>query len=196
MTSPHSRRVKKWKRGITLLTLILPFLYAGFLIADHFGVWDNLTGLNLVKNVSDRFELSYAEGASRPVHVGDPEWEPTLAVIYRHSPTQLARDKEPKALARLRASLSVRTPPDGALTSEWTAPSTPMILFYVDWPTNEGKDIPPENYRIVGTIGDLKDWIADEKDRRRFIVQDVFFGTFGPLLAIVVFLLEKQSRSS
>ena len=76
--------------------------------------------------------------------------------------------------------------------AEWTAPSTPLLLLYKDWP---GNDIPPEDYRVIGTIGDLRDWISKAKDHRRFVVQDVFLGTFTPLLGLFVFWIEGKVES-
>jgi hypothetical protein len=65
--------LKKWKRTLTVVTLILPFLYTAFIITDRYGLWDELSGLDLVEGVSARFDLSYADNASLPVRVGDRE---------------------------------------------------------------------------------------------------------------------------
>jgi len=180
------------KRGLTIVLLLLPFIYLGFILGDRFGLWDKLTGLDLVENVSARFNLSYASDASLPVRPGDKEWRPLLRVVYQYSKANFAKDKEPHVIARFKASLSTRTPAEGPLAAEWTAPSTPIALIYVDWPQNTGQDIPLDEWRIVGTIGDLQEWISKEKDHRRFVVQDIFLGTFGPLLAVIVFWLERR----
>ena len=193
-TGPKKSRLKKVKRILACILLALPFIYLGFIVADRLGIWDRLTGLNLVEKVATRFDLSYADDASSPVRVGDAEWNPLLTLVYRYSKDSFARDKTPRVFARFRASLSSRTPSEGPIFSEWTAPSTPIVLIYVEWPQNSGKSIPPDLFRVVGTIGDLHEWISKEKDRRRFWVQDIFLGTFGPLLAIVVFWLERQIK--
>jgi hypothetical protein len=187
--------LKKWKRTLTVVTLILPFLYTAFIITDRYGLWDELSGLDLVEGVSARFDLSYADNASLPVRVGDREWWPLLKIIRNYSGVKLRADKEPRVIARFRASFSTRTPREGPIYSEWTAPSTPIAVIYQDWPTNSGKGVPQQQWQIIGTIGDLKDWIAKVKDSRRFLVEDIFLGTFGPALAILIFLLEAKLDS-
>jgi hypothetical protein len=191
-TGPKKSKLKKAKRALTIILLVLPFIYLGFIVTDRLGVWDRLTGLDLVEKVAARFDLSYADNASSPVRVGDKEWKPLLALVYRYSKASFVPDKKPRVFARLKAPLSTRTPSEGPIVAEWTAPSTPIFLLYVEWPQNTGKDIPPDQWRVIGTIGDLHDWIYREKDRRRFLVQDIFLGTFGPLLAIAVFWLERR----
>jgi hypothetical protein len=192
MSNEHRKtKLKKTKRVLTAVTLLLPFLYLGFIVADRFGVWDRLTGLYLVEQVSQRFDLSYADDASHPVRVGDKTWDPVMKLIFRYSKAHFDESKTPRVVARFQASLSTRTPEQGPVFAEWTAPSTPIVVIYQDWPTNTGKGIPPEQFCIVGTIGDLRDWISKEKDRRKFLVQDIFLGTFGPLLGVLVFILEK-----
>jgi hypothetical protein len=184
-------RLGKVKLVLNLVLLILPFLYLGFILADRAGVWDRLSGLDLVEEAATRFELSYAPNASEPVRVGDKEWEPLLKLVYRYSHAQFPVEKQPRVIARFKALLSARTPTDGLVESEWTAPSTPLALLYRDWPGNE---VPREDYRIIGTIGDLREWISKAKDYRRFLVQDVFLGTFTPLLGFAVFLIDRESE--
>jgi hypothetical protein len=181
------QRFRKWKRCLTLITLVIPILYLIFLVADRQGVWDRLTGLDLVQAVSDRFQQSYAAGASTPVRVGDPAWEPLLAIIYRYSKATFPADKTPRVVARDVATLSAVVPETG---SEWTAPSTPLSLLYKDWPTGEA--IERADYRVIGTIGELQDWIQKEKERRKFLALDVFLGLFGPLLGFLIFILERR----
>lgn len=94
--------------------------------------------------------------------------------------------------ANVSTFLSARTPPDSTVFSEWTAPSTPLFLIYRDWP---GNDVPKEDYRVIDTIGDLRDWISKAKDYRRFLVQDVFLGTFTPLLGFALFLIDWKTET-
>ncbi len=68
----------------------------------------------------------------------------------------------------------------------------PPFLLYKDWP---GNVVRPEDSRVIGTIGDLRDWIDKAKDHRRFVVQDVFLGTFTPLLGLFVFWIEGKVES-
>jgi hypothetical protein len=177
---------------VNLVLIVLPFLYLAFIVADRAGVWDHLSGLDDVEHIAARFELSYAPNASHPVRVGDREWKPLLKLVHGYSNAQLPPKREPRVIARSVAISSARTPTEGPIMAEWTAPSTPLLLLYRDWP---GNDVPPEDYRVIGTIGDLRDWISKAKDHRRFVVQDVFLGTFTPLLGLFVFWIEGKVGS-
>jgi hypothetical protein len=129
--------------------------------------------LDEVETVAARFEQSYARDASHPVSVGDPAWKPLIKLIYKYSNADLPKDKEPQTVARLSATLSgEQKDPNGQLVSEWTAPSTRFMVLYRRWP---GQTVPKEDWRVAGTIGDLRSWILRSKDDLRFLVKDVFF---------------------
>ena len=191
MTARQSRWVKF---VLNVLLLILAFSYLGFIVADRFGVWDHLFGIDLVEQAATNFESSYTPEASKPVRVGDKEWEPLLKLAYQYSRAQFPTDKQPHVFIRSVATLSTRTPPEGPMTSEWTAPSTPLFLVYKDWPGHG--DVKSEDYRTIGTLEDLRDWISKVKDSRRFWVQDVFLGTFTPLLGFALFLIDWKKEQA
>jgi len=176
---------------LRVLSLLLPILYLVFLLADRAGVWSRLQGLDRVERVAERFEKSYAPNASAPVIAGDPEWEPLLKLIYRYSHASLPKDKQPQTVARFRAVASGKEEtPGGELIAEWTAPSTPFALLYLPWP---GQPIPKEDYRVVGTIGDLRAWITRSKDDLRFLVKDVFLVLFSFAVGLTLLLQEHRS---
>jgi hypothetical protein len=184
-------RLGKVKFALNLTLVILPLLYLAFILADRAGVWDRLSGLDLVEEVAARFELSYAPNASAPVRLGDKEWEPLLKLVCKYSHAQFPADKQPRVIARYKALISAKIPEEGPVIAEWTSPSTPLYLLYRDWPGNE---VPREDYRIIGTIGNLREWISEAKDYRRFLVQDVFLGTFTPLLGFAVLLIDRKTE--
>jgi hypothetical protein len=70
---------------------------------------------------------------------------------------------------------------DGKI-SEWTAPSTGVVVFYQHWPTNTGKSIPPEDFTVVGSIGELQNWIVQSRNDWYFMLHDIIFA----LIALVV----------
>src|SRR5579862_4753987 len=119
---------------LNVLLLALPFLYLGFILADRFGTWDRLFGLDLVEQAAANFELSYAPGASTPVRMGDKEWRPLLKLTYRYSPATFPTDKQPLLFVLFVALSSAGTPSEGPTLAEWTAPSTPLTLLYHNWP--------------------------------------------------------------
>jgi hypothetical protein len=174
-------------------SLILPVLYLVFLLADRAGWWSRLRGLDRVENVADRFEKSYTPDASTPVNIGDPEWVPLIKLIYKYSNAKLPRDKQPQTVGRFQAVASGKlVAGDGQIIGEWTASTTPFAVLSRKWP---GADIQKEDYRIVGTIGDLRAWIARSKDDLRFLVKDVFLVLFSFAVGFSLFLHEQYTAS-
>lgn len=174
---------------LNILAIGLPLLYVVFVVTDRLGVWDYLTGLDLVEQVANRFDQSYAVDASRPVRVGDREWSPLLSLIQSYTHASLDSSRRPLLIARFKAVASNRIPEQGVLLAEWTAPTTPLAILYEEWP---GKDLQPNDYRVVGSIADLHEWISKARDARRFWVQDIFLGVFTPLLALAVVLIDRR----
>jgi hypothetical protein len=176
---------------LRILSLVLPILYTGFLVADRAGLWARWQGLDRAERVAERFEQSYAPNASAPVNVGDPEWEPLLRLIYKYSHASFPKDKQPQTIARFRAVISGKEEgPEGQLIGEWTAPSTPFALVYRPWP---GQPIPKDDYRVVGTIGDMRAWITRSKDDLRFLVKDVIFVLFSFAVGLSLLLHEHRT---
>jgi hypothetical protein len=87
------------------------------------------------------------------------------------------------------AVLSRKTDLDQGRIAEWTAPSTLIALLYKDWP---GQDVPPEDYRIVGTIGDLRAWIIRSKDDFRFVMQDILLAVLSITLGAIIWVTEAK----
>ena len=171
-------------------SVVLPLLYLGFLVADRNGVWAHMRGLDKVELVASRFEQSYAPDASHPVSVGDPEWKPLIRLIYKYSNADFPKGREPQTVARLRATLSTEEKgPGGQIISEWTAPSTPLLVLYRKWP---GQPVPKEEICTVGTIGDLRTWISRSKDDFRFMVKDVFLVLFSFAVGASLLILEHR----
>ena len=73
----------------------------------------------------------------------DKEWSPLMPMITKYSNADLPRDKKPRVFARFKAVLSAK---DDATGAEWTAPSTPIVLIYKEWP-GQG-DVSVTDWRI------------------------------------------------
>ena len=159
------------KRSVELIATLLPFLTVVFICCEYSGVWDRLQGLDAVEKIAQRFDLSYAANASAPVYPRDLAWKPLLRLIYRYSNARIPKSREPKVVARFVAVASAKEPIGNGGVVEWTAPSTPIAVSYLEWP---GNDVPPADYRIIGTIGDLHAWIARSKSDLHSRVVDVF----------------------
>src|SRR5579871_2174155 len=148
------------KRKVDLVSILVPILTVAFISSERTGFWDRVRGLDLAERAAKRFDLSYAADASTPVRVGDPEWRPLLSLIEAYSIASLPKGREPRVIARHVAIASAKTQIGPDQIMEWTAPSTPLLLLYRDWP---GDDLPPSDVKIVGTIGDLHRWIDQSK---------------------------------
>lgn len=159
-----------------LRAAVLPAMVLLVVLSEHHGIIDHWRGLDRVKAVADNFNLSYAADASTPVYPQDAAWKPLIALIKRYSAAKLRTDKQPQTIARFKASLSTQEPIGGGKISEWTSPSTPFVVFYRHWPNNTGQRIPPEDFTIVGTIGDLQNWIAQSRNDFYFVLHDIVLG--------------------
>jgi hypothetical protein len=52
--------------------------------------------------------------------------------------------------------------------------------------------VPPEDYRIVGTIGDLRAWIIRSKDDFRFVMQDILLAVLSITLGAIIWVTEAK----
>lgn len=181
------------KRKLELAGALLPILTVGFVVFERTGVWDHIRGLNLAEGAAMRFDLSYAPQASRPVRVGDPEWISLLELISKYSHVDLPHEKEPRVIARYTAIADARVQIGPDRISEWTAPGTPLFLLYRDWP---GNSVPPEDYRIIGTIGDLHTWIAQSKADFHSNVVDILLALTSFVLGLAVWRVSGMGDES
>jgi hypothetical protein len=166
--------------GVSILSIL-------FAISTNYGLWNELRGDNLAAAVASRFDKSYAEDASIPVRNGDKAWPPLVRLIERYSHADLPKDKKPLVLARLKAIAAAKVEP-----FEWTAPTTPLLLLYKEWP-NHG-DVGPEDMRIVGTIGDLHDWIRADQSDFDFFYRTIIFGILSACVGIFLALPDAPKR--
>jgi hypothetical protein len=168
-------RAKRW---IELArAALLPVIYLMAVLAEHSGKIDDWRGLDQAKLVVDNFHLSYAPDASKPVYPSNPGWKPLIALIRKYSRVKLRTDKEPQTIARTQATLSAVGPDQ---TSEWTAASTPVVVFYQHWPGNTGKIlVHDEDFTTVGSIGDLQNWIVQSKSDFHFLLHDIILGVLA-----------------
>jgi len=170
-------------------TVIPPLAVLFFIVAEHAGWIDHWRGIDLVQQVADRFNLSYALGASRPVYPTDPEWNSTITLIRKHAKTKLRADKLPQTIARMRATLSTD---EAFAETEWTAPSTPIVVLYRQWPNPGNWPFTQDEFSVVGTIGDLQNWIDQSKADFHFLVDDVLLGVMTVLLSVWAWRLDRE----
>jgi hypothetical protein len=173
--------MKKFKSIVRWAGVGLSALSVVFAILTYLGVWNSLRGDTLVADLASRFDQSYTQDAGRPVRPVDKEWPPLLRVIRAYTHAKLPTDREPLLFARSVAVLSAQSEEAHA---EWTAPSTPIMLLYKEWPGHG--PVTPEDYRIVGTLGDLHDWVRNDESDFDFVVRTIIFGVLS--LCVGLFL--------
>lgn len=162
------------------LTFAGSILALVILIFEWSGGLDRLLKIPLLDAVASGFELSYGPEASRPIRPSDKKWAPTIKLIREYTRTKLPTDRQPLVIARYQAVLSAQEPIGKGQFVQWTAPSTPIVVLYKKWP---GNSIAPEDYRIVGTIGDLRSWINEYRDKWKFYVSDLLFAILALITA-------------
>jgi hypothetical protein len=160
-------------RNVAFYGSILAF---AILIFDQVGGLDYCLKIPLLENVARRFELSYGPDASRPIRPSDKEWAPTLKLIREYSRTRFPKDRQPRVIARFKAVSSAQEQVGKEEIAQWTAPSTPIAFLYKDWP---GTSVIPEDYRVVGSIGDLRSWIDEYHDKWKFITNDLLLAVLA-----------------
>lgn len=182
MTRSRSRRTLHVAKLVLLLPLLL---YLGFIIPENRGYWDRVRGLDLAQQIAERFEKSVGPDDARPVRAGEKEFEPTLALIRKYSATKLADDKIPQVIARFKAKVyDAQTLGEKDKLAQWTSPATPIVVFYFDWPNVRFPDgvVPTDQSAIVGTLGNLHEWIARSHEDMHFLIVDLLLVGVVPII--------------
>jgi hypothetical protein len=122
---------KEFARWTGVLLALASIVFA---VLNYAGFWSHVRGDDLLTGVADRFDLSYGPDAAKEVRSDDPEWKPLIRVITKCTRAKLPPDQEPKVLARSKAVASDKLTAGDNIVAEWTAPTTPIILFYRPWP--------------------------------------------------------------
>jgi hypothetical protein len=163
-----------------------------FAVLSYFGFWSSLRGDDLIGALAERLDTSYDAEVKRQVRPGDLEWDPLLRVIRRYTRADLPTDREPRVLARSQAILSAKTE-----QAEWTAPTTPILLLYADWPQPPGQEGHPltigREAFIIGTLGDLHEWIKRDQSDFDFLWRNIIFGALSFCVGVFLALPYRSS---
>jgi hypothetical protein len=179
------QRIKTIARWTGVLLAILSVAFAIVTYRTH---WDWWLGDDMVEKVAERFDLSYSNDAASPVRPEDPEWAPLVKLIERYSPhrDELPKERPPMVFARGQAITSAKT-----AAGEWTAPTTPIVLLYRKWPDPGSGDLKfGEDAFVVGTIGDLHDWVRRDRADFDFVWRTILFGLLSACAGIALALAD------
>jgi hypothetical protein len=170
------------KQTLRWLGVIVSGAAVLFATLSYGGFWSYIRGNDILNALADRLDTSYAPDVSRLVKPHDPEWRPLMRVIKRYSRADLLQDREPVVFARAQAIASAVTN-----AGEWTAPTTPVMLIYREWPApGTGDFIKGKDFVTVGTLGDIHDWIKRDQADFDFFWRTLIFGLLS--FCIGVFL--------
>jgi hypothetical protein len=180
---------------VAKLVLLVPLvLYLVFIILEKRGYWDHLRGLDLAQQIAERFERSVGPDDAVPVQVGEKEFEPIIALIRKYSATNLADGKTPQVIARFQAKVfDAQLLGQSGKLAQWTSPATPIAVMYFDWPNVRFPNgaVPTDQFTIVGTLGNLHEWIARSHDDFHFWIVDLLLvGVVPVMVGLYEYLVE------
>ena len=165
--------------GVTAATFV-------FSLLTSWGFWNDWRGDNSLLEAAARFDKSYTTDAGSPVRPSDQAWLPLIRVIRKYSHADLPTDREPLVFARSKAIISAKDDNSG---TEWTAPTTPIVLIYKEWPGHG--DVSRDDWRIVGTLEDLHNWIRNDEADFDFRVRTYIFNILTLCVGVFLALPEK-----
>jgi hypothetical protein len=188
--SMRSTWIKPAARWIAVLVSLVSF---GFAALSYTGFWSEFRGDNQAANAANRFDLSYGPEAAQPVTSDDPAWKPLLRIIEKYTQARLLQDHAPKLLARSVAVSSDKLMAGDVVIAQWTAPTTPIVLFYTRWPDpGHGPFIKDKDFVTVGSLGDLHDWIRRDQADFDFLWRTLIFGALSLCFATFLALPDTQ----
>lgn len=177
------------KQSIRWFGVVLSGVAVLFASLSYWGFWDFLRGDDLLIGLAQRLDTSYAE-VSRQVRPVDPEWEPLMRVITHYTHADLPKNRQPVVFARFVAVSSFKTD-----AGEWTAPTTPMALLYKQWPApGTGPFKINQDAWIVGTLGDLHEWIRRDEGDFDFVWRTIIFGALSVCVGAFLALPDRTSK--
>jgi hypothetical protein len=161
--------IKEKLRIVVLISIpLVSFLY-GF--GEFFQIWDRITGREAATDGYNRLQT----GSGYPkilISRGDPEFEPLLKLIFKHSDNTEASKYQseghvPSAITRAfirKPSMSGMYQPDMSF----------VCVFF------ETKD---ENCKNIGTMPELLQWIEGSRNKEHFYVNTVLIFLLSILTA-------------
>lgn len=175
------------KQPIRWIGVALSIAAVLFAVLSYFGFWSYVRGDDLLSDLADRLDTSYAN-VTRQVRPGEPEWRPLVRVIMRYTHANLPKDQTPVVFGRSAAVSSVRTD-----EGEWTAPTTPIVLLYREIVPGAAPLQKEKDFWLVGTLGDFHDWIRRDQADFDFLWRTVIFGALSACVAAFLALPDRAS---
>jgi hypothetical protein len=108
-------------------------------------------------------------------------------LIEKYSNVKWPPGREPQEVARVQAKFSEQD--EGGY--EWTSPGTPFLVLFR---RNTGQGVPKDDAAIVGSIGELHNWIQRRKDSVHFLFSDCFMAAMAAVLGYWLWRLNRTQE--
>jgi hypothetical protein len=115
-------------------------------------------------------------------------------LIRKYSATNLADGKTPQVIVRFQAKVfDAQLLGQTGKLAQWTSPATPVAVMYFNWPNVRFPNgtVPTDQFTIVGTLGNLHEWIARSHDDFHFWIVDLLLvGVVPVMVGLYEYLVE------
>ncbi len=176
------------KRTIQLIAAVgVSLILLGSVVLERVGLWDIVLGLNEVEKVASRFETSYVD-VDRQVGPDEPAWKPIMNLIYRYSGVKIPTNREPKCFVRHQAIWSNKMDLGNGQIAEWTVPTTPIAIIFVEPIT----PMTNNDVLVVGSIRDIRRWVDLRRADIKFLINDIILGIMTVFLGFILWFMEER----
>lgn len=161
-----------------IIPLLIPIIATSYGIGDYLSWWDDLRGRTAALAGIER--LASGEQGLVFIYADEKEFPALVNLINSRTENPDVRSgsnayqfRHPSAIARLEEPLKLTPLPKNWPPSFYLPDATPVIYTY-----GVTREIKSEEWisAHVGTIGHVRRWINEERDRERFFVLTVLIG--------------------
>ena len=159
-------------------------------IGDYLGWWDKAARRDLATSGVNR--LASPEGYPKIILFSDePEFRPLLNLILAQSQNPTVgnfrrRGQLPSAIVRFGETLRVpvgNDAPDMWPNPNFAADASPVMVMY-DF-SRKGSTGTNSIMLAAGTLGEVRAWISDWRERERFLISSLLIGSLSLLLVVL-----------
>jgi hypothetical protein len=176
----------KNKKFRIIITLIVPVLSLIYGLGDYCNLWDHLSGRKVAMDGYHR--LSQLFGPSGLIiKQGEPEYSAVYRILVKHTANEAVQvfhrsGERPHSITRVGGPIGsdlAKQIPEGWPDVRFVPGTLPLIFVYGDPRKGPGKAF------RVGTLDELREWLAKSKATERFVVTTILIGLLSVILALL-----------
>jgi hypothetical protein len=177
-----------------LIPCIIPLLSLAYGFGDHFQCWDNISGRTMMYRAYERLlGDGYPESF---IYSDEPEFLPLEQLINKNTKnkqlSEMLKNGEHPSLISIDGGMMMRSKaPNNWPKSNFVPEPSIIFCFY----GTGNKDNDEGIVMWAGSIGELKDWIEERRNKERFWISTVFISILGIWLGIITSRDEKKGTS-